>query len=124
MKKKIITTCVCFLLPGCVSAPTKEELANADYGECPIRYETIIKAKMEGILFDPESARYQFEPPQKSYAYVFENENSPFGKVVYGWQVKTLINAKNRLGGYTGFQLYTFLFRGDNLITWEFWPGR
>jgi hypothetical protein len=33
----------------------------------------------------------------------------------YGWGVLASVNAKNSYGGYTGFQTYHFLFRGEKV---------
>ena len=34
----------------------------------------------------------------------------------YGWKVSVTINAKNSSDSYTGFKIYTFLFRGEKIV--------
>jgi hypothetical protein len=36
-------------------------------------------------------------------------------KVCFGWSIDANVNAKNLLGGYVGFRLYTFCFRDGKL---------
>ena len=111
MNKKIILFIMLFVI-GCASAPTAEELANADYGSKPENYQKIIKEFMSLTLKDPYSAQYKFEEPYKGYT----QKGLIYGGGVdqYGWIVKAWINGKNSYGGYTGFKAYTFIFRGDD----------
>jgi hypothetical protein len=99
------------LLTGCVTPPTAEQVANADYGDPPpTTYPKLIKEHMEGVLFDPYSARYRFiEEPQKGYAYVLGRTNPP----VFGYLVFVGIDAKNLMGKYIGEKPFRFLFKDD-----------
>jgi hypothetical protein len=80
------------LMAGCATAPTQQELAEADYGSYPSDYEQIIKNYMFTVLKDPESARYQFlNAPKTAWS-------SGFGEKKFGYVVCAYINAKNSFG--------------------------
>lgn len=100
-----------FALAACATNYTKPG-PNADYGPVPSDYEEKIKAEFDTRLIDPESARYEFGKPVKAY------DNNIFsGEIDWiGYAVEITLNAKNRLGGYTGRSAYTILFK-DNVIT-------
>jgi len=108
---------VCLLLTGCVATPTPEQIATAYYGERPTQVfqEVVIKSFMSSMLKDPDSAKFQFEEAYKSYVTYYPDTIFP-SKTEYGWVIKVRVNAKNSFGGYTGYQLYTFLVRDENLI--------
>lgn len=62
-------------------------------------------------LFDPYSAQYHFDGvPEKKYV------ARPFGmSTKYGWGGIVLINAKNRMGGYTGATPFIYIIRYGKL---------
>lgn len=96
------------LLGGCAGlAPLPP---NPDFGPPPVAYEESIKAHMETMLKDPESARYRFGQPRKGYA----NRGMAYGGQVLfvGYVVPVQVNAKNSFGGYTGFKPYQALVYG------------
>lgn len=102
------------IIAGCASPPTPEQIANADYGK-PIdqsQAEARIKEYFEGILKDPDSAKYRFSPIQKSHIVSSAWE----GRQLYaGYVVTVKVNAKNSYGGYTGNEDYVFLFHNGTL---------
>lgn len=72
-----------------------------------------IRAAMELLLVDAESARYRRvggPVPGRAQQPIMMG-----GRVVDGWGFCYMVNAKNRLGGYTGFQPYYFVFQGNTL---------
>lgn len=102
------------LLSGCATAPTTQELASADYGEPPRNYEVVIHQYFDSTLKDPASVQYkEITVPQRDWIRDAPVEGF---KMHFGWMVRATINAKNSYGGYTGFQTYIFLFRGEQLI--------
>lgn len=104
-------------LAGCATPPTAQELAAADYGPPPIAFPEKIKDFMELRLKDPSSAQYRFDNlPTKMWS-----KAGPLfgGGTMYGWRVDVLINAKNELGGYVGYQQYGFLFRDGRIIAYN-----
>ncbi len=99
------------IIAGCSARPSSEESSSAYYGRIPSNYESTIKSYMESTLFDPLSAQYKnWRGPSQGY---FGNN---FMKTVYGWRVCTDINAKNRYGGYTGFEKFQFIIRDDQVV--------
>ena len=108
------------ILGGCAGHVTKAQLSQADYGELSSAYKEAIKEHMIDKFFDPESARYRYiKPPVKGYAYV-PNE-AP--KLTFGYIVDVKINAKNRLGGYTGEGEYTFLVKNNEAWMLHWWTS-
>ena len=95
---------------GCAPKPPSQvAISSANYGTLPNDYQQKIKNHMASILKDPESARYAFEPPFKGYSQ--DGSLAPTsGGVMYGQIVGVQVNAKNSYGGYTGNQLYVFMF--------------
>jgi hypothetical protein len=88
-------------LTGCATTtPTPQQFAEADYGDYPTNYKTLIGNYYRQYLKDPDSAQFQFESePYKDYTY-----RTPNGKLVFGYSVDFSLNAKNSYGGYVGFQ--------------------
>ncbi len=112
--KKILLAAVLaassFVIAGCAPKPPSQvAISTANYGTLPTDYQQQIKNHMTSILKDPESARYTFEPPFKGYSQD-GSLSSTGGGVTYGQVVGVQVNAKNSYGGYTGNQLYVFMF--------------
>lgn len=107
--KKLSSAVAAFLLAGCLSAPTQKELADADYGPFPERYQASIKDYMERVLKDPDSAKYDFyKIPVKAW-------HRGVGANLYGWATCVDINSKNSYGGYTGRQR-SYFFIQENVV--------
>lgn len=117
MRRSILIASISLLLAtGCASvrAPTEAEMAVADYGAEPQHYLDSIHAYFNQTLKDPASIQYRLVTmPEHGYTHF---SNAFTGRTLYGWLVRAEINAKNSYGGYTGFQTYQFLFRGDQLV--------
>lgn len=103
-------------LGGCASAFDKPS-PNADFGAAPVRYEQSIPEALSLALKDPDSAKYKFLPPVKGY----QNNGLVYGGRVtwMGYMVLALVNAKNSMGGYTGYESYTFYFAGERVVSWH-----
>ena len=100
-------------LGACSTGPSKTEIANADYGSPPIQYEEIIKAYYAERLIDPTSPLYTFDEPRKSWI----KSSAMYGtEQTFGWRVCGTVNAKNRMGGYTGRKPFFALFRDGQLV--------
>ncbi len=112
-------------LTGCTTAPgtspfaqspakpTAEEIAQFDYGPRPSDKEAELRAFFQTTLKDPESARYRFLPVKQ---YWCQEDRYMGGKRYIGWLVPVGVNAKNSYGGYTGEQLYGFMYKDDKLV--------
>lgn len=105
------TVAAACLLSACISAPSEEDIRNADYGPPPRNYQATIGQFLDGYLRDPMSAqvRYVAGPAQ--------NWSNFMGDRVFGWGVCYSINARNAYGGYTGARLYYFIIRYDQVAT-------
>lgn len=97
------------MLNGCSFAPSQKELENADYGQYPSSYKSIISEYMSNILKDPSSAEYRYINTPKT------GWNS-WGGTKFGYIVCTYINAKNSFGGYNGAKLYYFFIKNNQVI--------
>lgn len=111
---------LCSLL-GCVPTLTREQLSVADYGRLEDSYRTSIMRHMETKLYDAESARYLWDhEPVRGYAYVNGSVDPP----QFGYLVEVQVNAKNRLGGYVGYQAMSFLVRDTSVWMLSGWTTR
>ncbi|MCZ7625983.1 MAG: hypothetical protein C3F12_11435 [Candidatus Methylomirabilota bacterium] len=109
MEKILAALTLCALAAGCVTPPTWDQLAAADYGSYPSDYEQIIKGYMQFVLKDPESARFQFlNTPKSGWR--------SFGEIKFGYVVCAHINAKNSYGGYVGNRMSYFMLKNGRVI--------
>lgn len=97
------------LLAGCATPVSKDLLARADYGAPPATAEHDIRMMFESYLKDPYTAVYRFGQPYKGY--ITKPPIRGGGVEAFGWIVEVDVNAKNGLGGYTGYQRYRFFYR-------------
>lgn len=108
--KYLLAAALCLAPCACVAPrPTDLQIATADYGEAPTNIEEPIKAHFSDTLYDPFSAHYRFGAPYKGWYYASVPTGS--SEVRFGWNVDVQVNAKNRLGGYTGWTRYVASFR-------------
>ncbi len=105
----------CVLLGGCVTGPSAEQLANADYGEPISEQEARAKAErwVRSILKDPESARFQWDRFGQGWV---SNGLLNGGGYTYGYLLLGRVNARNSFGGYTGDRNYKFIFRDGEIV--------
>jgi hypothetical protein len=101
------------MLASCGTPPTAEQLRNADHGAPPgPGHQQVIKDWYAERLIDPTSPLYTFGTPVRGYT----QENPIYGsKLEFGWIVCGTVNAKNRMGGYTGREAFFTLFKNDEL---------
>ena len=112
--RKLLAIILCFGLAGCATMPTQKEIAKLDYGApITIDYEKPIKQYFSNVLFDPYSAVYEFGTPRE---YWFEDIPLAGGTMYAGYLVPVAINAKNRMGGYTGKENYGVIFKNNEII--------
>lgn len=125
------------------NAPSKEVADQADYGQLPTNYQEIIKDRYSRTLFDPYSAVFTFDTPQKGWRVLvdqtsvdeqirlvnkileaqYNDPNFKFSgqlhglraKVLYGWICRGTVNAKNRYGAYVGAQGFEFTLSHGNI---------
>lgn len=114
--KKLLTAIVlmasAMLVTGCAPKPPSQvAISTANYGSLPTDYQQQITNHMSSVLKDPDSAKYKFEPTYKGYSQD-GSMSSTKGGISYGYVAPVKVNAKNSYGGYTGDQLYVFIFSG------------
>ena len=98
------------LFGGCVSMPTQQQLKSLDYGPPPQEgYEDAVKSNFEDLLFDPHSAEYRFGKPRKCW---MKDSNDLYA----GYLVPVSVNAKNRFGGYVGFEQYAAMLSQGRVV--------
>lgn len=100
---------------GCASGPSQEQITNANYGSAPDQaaVEQAAKSFFTMHLKDASSAQYQFAPAYKGWVSTNRLEGS---KLVAGYILDALVNAKNSFGGYTGWQKYQFVFNNGKIV--------
>jgi hypothetical protein len=109
VKKLIVLAAFVFGLAGCATAPTAEDLANADYGVMPDNYAQIINGHLQRVLKDPYSAQIrEIHGPRKTASPYLDGTK-------YGYGVCYAINAKNSMGGYTGVRSHFFLINNGQV---------
>ena len=110
--KVLILAATPYFLSACATngAPRVEDARNAYFAEKPTKQETESKINryLEQTLYDPYSAKVSCSQPTDK---VWISYNM-FEKPLYGYLVKCDINAKNRMGGYTGLKKHWFVFNG------------
>jgi len=111
-----IVSIVALSLFGCAShLPSAAEMQAADYGPKPTATEKIVREQLKRELFDPYSAVIEsLSAPVESCHTGTRINGSPR---TFGWQVVAEVNAKNRLGAYTGIQRYSFLIRNGTVVS-------
>ena len=126
MKKLFLTASFAFVavqLTGCVQAPTKTEVANADYGTPISQQDAEQEAHtfMHAYLKDPDSATWECHQVHTAWQ---QDDAMDGGKRTYGYKLGCMINSKNSFGGYTGAKPYGFLYRDGKLVAaYYFHPG-
>lgn len=111
MVRIAVIAAVAVVVGGCATKPTQADLAQADFGDFPNDYETIVKSYYGEVLKDPGSVQYRNITHPKVYA-----TWGMGGPTRYGYLVCVTLNAKNSYGGYTGFQTDGILIRNDRVI--------
>ena len=114
MKKLFASIVVAaIVLTGCmVTAPTKEELASANYGTVTFaQAERLIWEYLNRTLIDPDSARVGVTKLSVDYWARDKKGKFHYGKL-FGFEV----NAKNVYGGYTGKQRYYAFIENGQIV--------
>lgn len=115
---------------GCSALTDRWTITTVDdtaSGLAPVHYEASIKSYLETRLKDPFSAHYRhLSAPEKHIENVQVVTQSPTLVNVNGrmrvtrkhcWRVTVEVNAKNSYGAYSGWTTYTFLFRGEDIMS-------
>jgi len=103
--------------------PTAEELATADYGECPDLevVKPAIISLLEPRLIEPATARLRWGTPKKSW---FREGRDPethtsareFSPRRFAWVIPVWVDAKNAKGWHEGERPWRFYAKGNEVI--------
>jgi hypothetical protein len=116
MKIKMFLSIAALALAGCAEmiSPSQQDLAKADCGKYPDNYKQAIDKWIHDTFFDPYSVRdLEISKPVRG---VVQEPPLLGGGRKFGYTVDVSVNAKNRLGGYTGRQRFTLLIRNGVVI--------
>lgn len=120
MKKILLSVALGLIVTACASAPSEEQMRGADYGVnlTPQECEAAAKDYVLLRLKDPGSATFRFDNAcQKGYV----SAAPLFGREAkFGWQQVGFVNAKNSLGGYTGFSKFMALIKDKKVVSFCF----
>ncbi len=129
MKKFCLIFVLFFFVNGCGiygaiksdPDPTSANLQAADYGPSPMDYQEKIKKHFHSTLVNPVGLIVECGNPRNGWLKVAKEPNSSFPgahgyKVIYGWYVCGFLNAQNRMGGYSGRELYFAFFQDGELV--------
>lgn len=109
--KQILISILVLFLTACAGTQIKpEDIRNANFESRPTQAEaeTKIRAHLETVLIDPDSLRLSCNAPRKGWG-----RDNMFDKPIFGYLVVCSVNAKNRLGGYTGAKRHSYMFNGN-----------
>jgi len=106
-KKMMVATAILQLASCAPKSPTPEDIAIMQSAPKPSSQkaaENAVKSYFVDKLFDDETARWQFSlpPVRGSIHSLIKNEA--------GWFMCGKVNAKNRMGGYTGYTTFFAYF--------------
>jgi hypothetical protein len=118
MKKKfnlLLCCSVSILLSACASAPTEEQLRNADYGsyQSPATCVQLVEARIRATMKDPYGAQFNHGSCIKGWVSSVPIMGLP---VAFGYYQTGSVNGKNSYGGYVGFRPYLALVRDGRVI--------
>lgn len=112
--KKYLIVAISLFLSACGSMNvSRDAMLNANYGVKPSSSEATESARgyFERILIDPDSLRLSCsESTRKGWA-----RDSMYDAPIYGHLLRCNVNAKNRLGGYTGNKDYVLVLNGTQV---------
>jgi hypothetical protein len=95
---------------GCASAPSQEQMQNANYGRdlSSVECTEVAERVVADTLKDPGAAQFRNMPCSKGY---WKSVPIMGMGVEFGWIQKGEVNGKNSFGGYVGFRPYQVLIR-------------
>ncbi|MDN7669676.1 hypothetical protein [Burkholderia vietnamiensis] len=115
MKKllSVVVIAATLSLAGCADLqPSPEQMAAADYGNQPSATEatSLVQAYLQDTLIDPNSLILR-GPTKLERGWMKANGRTEFGYLAYFG-----VNAKNRMGGYTGSIPKAFFIKNGSIL--------
>ena len=123
MNKILFLLLIFIFISGCTTRyctqadvlPTAKEEARIGHGDYPDNYKEIVMNYLNEILIDPDSVKnLSISEPQKSWARLRQGHPPELG-----WVCVVRLNAKNRMGGYTGKTSNCALIRNGEVILFQ-----
>lgn len=102
---------VCVALMGCSTRLSMSE-GEAQYGPLPENYQQLVAQAIPKYLIDPTSAIIDFN----SYGFLEAPYPMDSHNQISGWRCWVWVNAKNRMGGYTGRKPWFCVIRFGQVI--------
>ena len=89
---------------------TRDDASQAQFAEKPTDEEAIrkIRGYLDSVLIDPDSLRLKCSTVRKGWG-----RHNMYDKPTFGWVVYCDVNAKNKLGGYSGGKPHLFIINGS-----------
>lgn len=100
---------------------TRNDTNRAQFAAKPTDEEAIhkIRGYLENVLIDPDSLRLKCSKvTDRAWA-----RGNVYDEPQFGYLVVCDVNAKNKMGGYTGGTEYIFLFNGSKFQAFDFESG-
>ena len=97
---------------ACDTTVTKEEMATAEYGPRPERWQDEINNYLSIRLQDPKQAKVEFRGGPK----MLYQRGSLLRGEQYGWGVCVWVNDKDKSGAYQGTYPMSFILRDDKIV--------
>ena len=120
MKKSIICmfvvsavfVCGCGLTFEAKKAELLQTITPEDYGILPVNHQDTEKRYILDSLKDPDSAKFEWGGSRKDIMQKSFFDITAIPVIV----TDVRVNAKNSYGGYTGYNLYEFAWKGGRLF--------
>ena len=101
-----------FLLAGCNTTVSKQEMSSVDYGPAPTRWKDEIQSYLSIRLAAPKDAVIDFRTEPKQ---IFQRKTAVRDQQ-YGWGVCVWVNDKNKQGAFEGFYPMSFVLREEKIV--------
>jgi len=112
--KNLLFIFIVFGVVACGGVPvTRDDASKAQFAAKPTDEEAMrkIRGYLDNVLIDPESLRLKCSTVRKGWG-----RHNMFDKPTFGWVVYCDVNAKNKLGGYTGGKPHLFIINGNSFM--------
>ena len=108
----VLMVMCCIMVIGCGGKQLTNAEGAAQFGPLPENYQMLVRQAIPGYLIDPMSAMVDFNSRgllQAPYAVDTGDNRS-------GWRVWCWVNARNRMGGYTGDKPWSCIIRNGQVV--------
>jgi hypothetical protein len=110
--RRTLWTLAVVLLAACDTTVTKEEMATADYGPQPQRWQEEIRNYLSIRLRDPKQAKVDFRAGPK----MLYQRGSVLRSEQYGWGVCVWVSDRDKSGASQDTYPMTFILRDEKIV--------